>query len=68
MTPDAFSSIRFTEEKGGKKSHPDSLQAEPIKTWGSSNAENKANYGGTSAFNLKKPGMQQDLRSGADDF
>ena len=36
------------------------LQAEPIKEWGASNAENKANYGGTSAFNLKKPGMQQD--------
>lgn len=36
-------------------------EAEPIKEWGASNAENKANYGGTSAFNLKKPGMQQEL-------
>ena len=32
-----------------------------MKTWGASNAENEANYGGVSGFNLKKPSMQQDL-------
>ena len=36
---------------------------DPVKEWGSTNAENKANYGGASAWNLKKPAMQQD-----DDF
>ncbi len=40
----------------------DSLfQEDPVKTWGASNAENEANYGGVSGFNLKKPSMQQDL-------
>lgn len=33
---------------------------DPVKEWGSTNAENKANYGGASAWNLKKPAMQQD--------
>ena len=38
-------------------------QAVPIKPedWGATNAENKANYGGTSAFNLKQPAMQMEL-------
>eukprot|EP00435_Cladocopium_sp_Y103_P054863 s86_g18.t1 len=36
-------------------------EAEPIKEWGASNAENKANYGGSSAFNLKQPAMQKEL-------
>jgi len=36
---------------------------DPVKEWGSTNAENKANYGGASAWNLKKPAMQQDVGS-----
>ena len=37
---------------------------DPVKEWGSTNAENKANYGGASAWNLKKPAMQQDDATG----
>ena len=37
---------------------------DPVKEWGSTNAENKANYGGASAWNLKKPAMQQDDGTG----